>query len=72
MKKYTSKLIIFTVFMLLSIMMVLPVHAMGRRPHPTSGGVAQGVPEPLTILSLLGIGVAGVGAYLVVRKKKDK
>jgi hypothetical protein len=70
MKKYTSKLVVFTLFVLLSMMMIQPVYAMGRRPHP--GGGTQGVPEPLTILSLLGIGVAGIGTYLVIRKKKDK
>jgi hypothetical protein len=71
MKKYTSKLVILAVFVLLSIMMLQPVYAMGRRPH-TGDGTVQGVPEPMTILSLLGVGIAGVGGYLLMRKKKDK
>jgi len=49
---------------------------MGLNPWRHGGGGdqgrTQGVPEPLTTLTLLGIGVAGAGAYLFVRKKKDK
>ena len=71
MKKFTSKLIIFTLFALLSMMMIQPVYAMGRRPNPGDGSV-RSVPEPLSVMYLLGIGVAGVGVYLAIRKKKDK
>ncbi len=71
MKKCTSKLVILAVFVLLSFMMLQPLYAMGRRPQ-TGGGGVQGVPEPMTILSLLGVGIAGVGGYLLIRKKKDK
>jgi LPXTG-motif cell wall-anchored protein len=73
MKKYTSKLLILAMFVLLIMVMGQPVYAMGGK-QAVSGasGRVQGVPEPLTTLSLLGIGIAGVGAYFLARKKKNK
>jgi LPXTG-motif cell wall-anchored protein len=75
MKHFLSKFLVFTVFFLVFTAMVQSADAMGLNPWRHGGGGqggTQGVPEPLTTLSLLGIGVAGAGAYLFIRKKKDK
>lgn len=76
MKCFTSKLLIFIVFFLALVTMAQSADAMGLNPwrHEGSGGQGgtQGVPEPLTTLSLLGVGVIGAGTYLFIRKKKDK
>jgi len=76
MKSYSSTFLIITAFFLVFTAMVQSADAMGLNPWRHGGGGdqgrTQGVPEPLTTLTLLGIGVAGAGAYLFVRKKKDK
>jgi hypothetical protein len=78
MNKFTSKLLIFTVFALVFVVMAQSAHAMGLMPwrhngDGESGGRSSpvGVPEPYT-LSLLVVGVVGVGGYLLIRNKKDK
>jgi LPXTG-motif cell wall-anchored protein len=34
--------------------------------------VPASVPDPVTTMTLLGVGVAGVGGYWLIRKRKDK
>ncbi len=76
MKRFSFTFFIITAFFLVFAVMVQSADAMGLIPWRNGGGSnqgrPQGVPEPLTTLSLLGIGIAGAGAYLFVRKKKDK
>jgi LPXTG-motif cell wall-anchored protein len=78
MKKFTSKLLIIAVFALVFVVMVQSANAMGLLPWGNRGGGnggsgrTTGVPDPVTMLSLLGVGVVGVGGYLLIRKKKDK
>jgi LPXTG-motif cell wall-anchored protein len=76
MKKYTSKLIIFAVFVFVFMVIGQSAYAMGFRYTGGSSGNGssntRSVPDPVTTLSFLGAGVAGVGAYLLIRKKKDK
>jgi len=76
MKSFSSTFLVITAVFLAFTVMAQSADAMGLIPWRNGGGSnqgrPQGVPEPLTTLSLLGIGIAGAGAYLFVRKKKDK
>ncbi len=74
MKGIIAKLVFFSILVVLFVALVQPVYALGRRPVGPGGGngPVQGVPEPMTTLSLLAIGVAGASTYLFIRKNKDK
>ena len=87
MKKYAGSLAILIVFMFMISGALQPVFAMGWNPgkdqnkhvnqwddrgdNPGTPGV-QSVPDSATTLACLGLGLAGIGGYLLMRNRKDK
>jgi LPXTG-motif cell wall-anchored protein len=57
------QLIKLSLFSLIMCCISIPVYAV-----PT----ISGVPDPVSMLSLLGVGLAGVSGYLFIRKRKDE
>jgi LPXTG-motif cell wall-anchored protein len=74
MKKYCRRGLIVVALIFMLCALATSLDAMGRRPHshgPRPSPPPIGMAEAST-LGLLGVGIAGVAAYFIAKRRKKK